>query len=184
MGYFNVIIIIMLSIIFGLINLAFATLILFLTLAFLTGAPFVPSTGKVTQKMVEFAHIRPGDVVYDLGSGDGRLLFAAAKLGARAIGYEINPYLVLLTNIRILFSPYRKQVKVVWHDFWGAKLADADTVFIYLLPWKMDTLANKLQKSLPAGARIVSNSFIFPKWKMADQGEKLHVYSYRIVNND
>jgi ribosomal protein L11 methylase PrmA len=159
----------------------FVFLLFFLCLAFMTGAPFVPSTSTVTARMIHLANIRKGTVVYDLGSGDGRLLFAAAQKGAsKVVGLEINPYLVLLTKVRILFSPYRSVISCRWQNFWTATFSDADVVFIYLLPWKMDKLKQKLEKELKSGARIVSNSFVFPGIKITDKDEKNHVYVFTV----
>jgi ribosomal protein L11 methylase PrmA len=163
------------------IQILFAILFFFLCIAFITGAPFVPSTGTVTKKMVTLAHITKGTVVYDLGSGDGRLLFAAAEKGAaKVVGLEINPYLVLFTNIRIFFSPYRSTVTCRWQNFWTAHLTDADIVFVYLLPWKMDTLKRKLEKELKPGSRVVSNSFIFPGWNIEAEDKITHVYAFTV----
>lgn len=165
-------------------QLLFSIFIFFLCIAFITGAPFVPSTGSTTKRMIELAHISSNSIVYDLGSGDGRLLFAAAKQGAKkVIGVEINPWLVLLTKIRIYVSPYRNIIRCTLKNFWSVDLTSADVVFIYLLPWKMDTLGAKLKKELKPGSRIVSNSFIFPKWEKIAFDEKLHVYVFQIYES-
>lgn len=162
-------------------QILFALLFFFLALAFLTGAPFVPSTKKTAEQMVSLATISSNSVVYDLGSGDGRLLFLAAKRGAKKIvGVEINPYLVYFTKLRIMFSPFRKIISCRWQNFWNTSLRDADVVFVYLLPWKMDKLKEKLQKELKPGAHVVSNSFIFPGWKIIAKDEKNHVYVFTV----
>ena len=108
----------MLPWIFLIIQLLFALLFFYMTLAFVTGAPFVPSTKPVTQTMIGMARIKKGETIYDLGSGDGRLLFNAARLGATAIGIEINPYLVLFTTIKAICSPHRKIIHTYWKSFW------------------------------------------------------------------
>jgi len=151
-----------------------------MTLAFVTGAPFVPSTTHVSKTMIDVAHIKKGETVYDLGSGDGRLLFLAAYLGANAIGLEINPYLVLFTNIKALCSPYRKTIHAIWKNFWRADFRNADVVFVYLLPWRMKQLEEKLLLELKPGSRIVSNSFIFPNVPCTKKDEKHHVYLFTI----
>lgn len=164
---------------FLIFHLSFGLLIFFLTIAFVTGAPFVPSTKKVSEKMIALANIKKGDIVYDLGSGDGRLLFLAVKEGAgKAIGFEINPYLVLYTWIKILLSPDKNHLGVMLKNFWRADLRNADVVFVYLLPWRMEALAKKLIKELKPGARIVSNSFIFPNWKILRKDDPTHVYVF------
>lgn len=163
------------------IQLAFALAIFFLTLAFLTGAPFVPSTSEVTTAMIRLANIKKGQIIYDLGSGDGRLLFAAAKEGATAIGYEINPYLVLYTILKQIITPYGHHITVRWRNFWSAPLSDASVVFVYLLPWRMHTLEQKLKRELKPGTIIVSNSFIFNNWEITKKDEKHHVYLFTVT---
>jgi hypothetical protein len=170
-----------LTILFSILHYSFVLLILFLTLAFVTGAPFVPSTQKASLAMIALAKIKSGDVVYDLGSGDGRLLFLAAKKGARAIGYEINPFLVFYTWVKIQFSPERKLVEVHWRNFWSCDLSKATIVFVYLLPWRMKELEQKLIKSVKPSARIVSNSFIFPSFPLIDKNVEYHIYVSHIV---
>lgn len=170
----------MLPLIFIIIQLGFAFFIFYLLIAFVTGAPFVPSTKSTSRTMIELARVKPGMNLYDLGSGDGRLLFLAAKKGATATGAEINPFLVAWTFIRKTLSPYRNRISVRWQNFWKTNLSDADVVFVYLLPWKMEKLAQKLQKELKPGSLVVSNSFIFPKWNILRQDTKTHVYVFRV----
>ena len=118
--------------------------------------------------------------VYDMVSGDGRVLFAAAACGAKAVGIEINPYLVWYTRIRAFFSPYRRRVKVIWADLWRTNISPADVVFVYLIPWRMGEFAAKLSKELPKGAIVVSNSFIFPQWKILRTDTRHHIYTFRV----
>lgn len=173
----------MLSVIFGIINILFALAVFYLTLAFVAGAPFVPSTVKTAEVMIRFAHIKPGMKIYDLGSGDGRLLFAAAERGAEATGFEINPFLVILTAIRCLFSRRRSAVSVRWQNFWSADFRDADVIFVYLLPWRMEALKNKIAACVKPGTLVVSNSFIFPGWKIVEEDRRHHVYAFKIQSN-
>jgi len=170
----------MLPYLFLILQLCFAVFFFFLCLAFVTGAPFVPSTNPVSISMVQLARLKKGMTVYDLGSGNGKLLFLAAARGAVAKGLEINPFLVLASNIRSFFSPYRKQVHTYWKNFWTAELGDADVVFIYLLPWRMEKLERALIKKCKKGTIIVSNSFIFPHLKKIRSDDKLHVFAFRV----
>jgi 16S rRNA A1518/A1519 N6-dimethyltransferase RsmA/KsgA/DIM1 with predicted DNA glycosylase/AP lyase activity len=171
----------MLYLVFLAINLGFALFIFFLCVAFAFGAPFVPSSKKASTKIIELARIKPGDTVYDLGSGNGKLLLLAAQKGATAIGYEINPYLVLFTKVRAFFSPYRTLVHVRWKNFWSADLTDAHAVFVYLIPWKMDSLERMLRKKLKPGTLIISNSFLFPHLTQIDSDSSSHVYVFSIT---
>ena len=163
-----------------LFQLFLAFYVTYLAVAFVTGGPFVPSSMKAARAMVSVAKIKPDDRVYDFGSGDGRLLMLAAEKGAIAVGFEINPFLVAYTNIRAFFSPYRGRVCAYWKNFWRAKVTDADVVFVYLLPWKMDKLQKLLETQLHTGAIIVSNSFIFRSWRVTQHDTDAHVYVFQI----
>lgn len=162
----------MVEIFFLLIQLALAIYITYLCLAFVTGAPFVPSTRPVAEKMVELARIHKGQVVYDLGSGDGRILKLATAAGAKAIGFEINPFLALYANLR--------DARTRWKNFWSQDLSHADVIFVYLLPWKMARLGEKITRECKPGTLIVSNSFIFPNLKILRQDTFHHIYVFRI----
>lgn len=171
----------MIPILFILLNLLFAILILYLLIAFLTGAPYVPSDTRTADTMIRLSGIKKSSIIYDLGSGDGRLLYRSMLCGAKkAIGYEINPYLVLLSRIRFFFSPFRNRVYIYLKNFWKADISGADIVYIYLLPWRMKQLKKKLLSELKPGAYIVSNSFIFPHWKTLQYDEKAHVYVFKV----
>ncbi len=170
----------MLELFFLFLQALFAIYLIYYLVAFVSGAPFVPSTSPATRKMIELAGIKKGSIVYDLGSGDGRLLAQAAGKGAIATGYEINPLLVFYSVLRFLPLILRGRVKSVWGNFWKQNLSQADIVFVYLLPWRMDALATKLTKELKPGSVVVTNSFIFPGWKMWKQDAASHVYAYKI----
>lgn len=163
------------------LQLAFAGFILFLCVAFVTGGPFVPSNKNSVRAMITLARLHPGQTVIDVGSGDGRVLFHAAKKGVKAIGIEINPYLVLYTRFRAFLGPYRGNITVLWKNLWNADLKDANVVFVYLIPWKMDVLAKKLREETKPGTLIVSNTFIFPHWKIVRKDVKHHIYAFTIT---
>ncbi|MCL4200836.1 50S ribosomal protein L11 methyltransferase [Patescibacteria group bacterium] len=168
------------GILFLIIQLIMAGFFLFLCLAFVTGGPFVPSSKTSVMAMVKLANLRSGQTVFDVGSGDGRVLMAAARQGAKAVGIEINPYLVWYTRFRALWRPYKGKVTVLWQNLWTTDLSRADVVFVYLIPWKMADLAAKLKKELKPGALVISNSFIFPGWKVVRKDTDHHVYAFVI----
>lgn len=170
----------MLTTFFLIIQLCFAIFTFFLVIAFVTGAPFVPSNNKAAKSMIELAKLKKGMKIFDLGSGNGKLLFLAAQKGTHATGLEINPFLTLYTSLKALFSQYRSQIRVTWGDFWKTNLQEADVVFVYLLPWRMDKLASMLKTQLKPGALIVSNSFIFPEWKILREDKENHIYVFKI----
>ncbi len=170
----------LLFILITLLELLFGAFIIFLCIAFFTGGPFVPSSTTAVDAMIKEACIKPGMTVYDVGSGDGRVLFAAAAKGARAVGIEINPYLVWYTRIRAFFSPYRGKITVVWGDLWRADVSAANLVFVYLIPWRMEEFSHKLGKELKPGSLVVSNSFIFPNWKAVRSDSRHHIYTFLV----
>lgn len=168
------------GVIFLFLQLAIAGFFLFLCLSFVTGGPFVPSSRQSVEAMIILAKLSPGQTIIDLGSGDGRVLFAAAKSGANAIGFEINPYLVWYARLRAFLGSYKGKITVFWKNLWTADLSKADVVFVYLIPWRMEDLAEKLEDELKPGTLVISNSFIFPGWNIIREDTHHHIYVFRI----
>ncbi len=162
----------MLALFFLAIQFLFVIYLFYMCVAFISGAPFVPTKRAAAASMIRLAGIKKGMKIYDLGSGNGKLLLLAAERGARAVGYEINPLLVLLSNLR--------GARTRWKNFWKADISDADVVFVYLLPTHMEKLKQKLKKEVKKGTIIVSNSFIFPGWKILRQDSINHIYVFRV----
>lgn len=160
------------------IDLIFILLIFFLILSFFTGAPYIVMKKKQAERMIELAKIKKGDRVYDLGSGDGRLVIMAAKKGAKAIGFEINPFLVLISWVKILFNGVRRNAKVKWRNFWGQDLSGADVVLLYLITKHMERMEKKLKKELKTGALVISYLFKFPNWQHSFYDKKHRLYVY------
>ncbi len=168
---FLVISIIQLAISFGLLGF-----FVFSVVAFIIGAPFVPTGGKRLRKMLEFAGVMPGQKVADLGSGDGRLVIAFAKAGAEAHGYEINPLLVLYSNILIFKSGLRGKAHIHLKSFWGEDLSLYNTITVYGISHIMERLEQKFSTELNPGARVVSNSFRLPSWLYSRQEDGVYLY--------
>ncbi len=120
------------------------------------GAPFVPTPQRTVRQMMAFADIRPGDEVHDLGCGDGRLIFAAARKGAKAIGYELSLPVYLIAKVQSWFRPGSK---VFYRNFWSQKYKNADVVFCYLLTSTMQTFEKKIWPQLKPGCKVISHSF-------------------------
>jgi predicted RNA methylase len=136
--------------------------------------------------MLEIANVHPGELVYDLGSGDGRVLITAAqRFNARAVGYEISPKLVKKADEHIGQLGLQDKIKVVQGDLMQADLSPADVVVIYLLTLSNDMLRPRLEKQLKPGARVVSYSFEVPGWKpqridRTDSHEGHSIYLYEM----
>lgn len=140
-------------------NLALLIFILVPTIiALVKGAPFVPTPMKAVEKMLKVADIKPGEKVYDIGCGDGRMVYLAAKNhDAKAVGVELSPLVYLLARLRKLF--WGSKAKIAFGDFRRQNFKDADVILCYLLPETLVSLQSKLEKELKQGARIISYAF-------------------------
>ena len=129
-------------------------------------APFVPTPELVVVKMLEAAELKPGETLYDLGCGDGRILFVAVqKFGANAVGVELSSKLVKDTTERALRLGLQRQVKVIEGNLLQVDLQAADVVTLYLMRLSNERLKPNLRKHLKPGARVVSHDYPIPGWK-------------------
>jgi predicted RNA methylase len=121
--------------------------------------PYVPTPAEVVDAMLKLAKVTKADVLYDLGSGDGRIPIAAARnFGARAVGIDIDPVRIAEANAN-LKSAGVSGVRFLNQDLFTADLREATVVTLYLLPQLNVKLIPKLNKELKPGTRIVSHSF-------------------------
>ena len=135
-------------------------------------------------QMLSMAELKPGDVVYDLGSGDGRIIITAAKeFHTRSVGIEVNPLLVLWARRRIRTMGLKDRVNVVWGNFFCKDLGKADVVTLFLIQGTNDGLRKKLEEELKSGARVVSHSFTFQGWRPLDANHGSGIYLYEIGNH-
>lgn len=129
------------------------------------GAPYVPTPEHVALRMLTLADVTADDVVYDLGSGDGRIVIAAAKeYGARGVGVEIDSQLVQRARRRAQKAGVADQVTFYHGDLFNTDLRDATVVALYLWPDMNNRLRPKLQRELDPGDRVVSHSFDIDEW--------------------
>ncbi|HEY7168959.1 MAG TPA: methyltransferase domain-containing protein [Candidatus Binatia bacterium] len=127
--------------------------------------PFVPSPQEVVDRMIEVAGAKKGDVVYDLGSGDGRIVIAAAKKGAKAVGFEIDPSLVKESRENIQKAGVADSAEIRNQDILTVDLSPATVVTMYLLPDVNLKLKPNLLSQLKPGSRVVSHAFDMGDWK-------------------
>jgi SAM-dependent methyltransferase len=126
---------------------------------------FAPTRHAVADMMLKMAHTTPDDVVYDLGSGDGRILILAAqKYGARGVGIEIDPRLVEMSRVGAREGEVADKVKFIEGDLFTADISEATVVTLYLSPAINRQLEPKLRHDLRPGARIVSHQFRIGNW--------------------
>lgn len=132
--------------------------------ASLRAAPWVPLGSRDVERALRLAEVKPGELVLDLGAGDGRFLIAAVKkYGARAVGYEcsIGPW--LLGQIRLTLSGVRGSVRLRFGDFFKESWESADVITCFLTPRAMCKVETKFVFSAKPGCRLVSYAFAFPK---------------------
>jgi protein-L-isoaspartate O-methyltransferase len=129
-------------------------------------APYVVSPQEIVDRMLELADLRPGEMLYDLGSGDGRILIAAVvRFKAKAVGVEISDDLVASTNDRIHRLGLDNDARVIHGNFLDTDLSPADVVTLYLATDANEMLRPNLEKYLRNGARVVSHDYRVPGWK-------------------
>jgi SAM-dependent methyltransferase len=127
--------------------------------------PFVPSPQDVVDKMIELADVKPGDVVYDLGSGDGRIVITAAKKGAKAVGFDIDGDLIKQSRANIQKAGVQNSAEIRQQDILTVDLSPASVVTMYLLPDVNLKLKPHLLSQLKPGSRVVSHAFDMGDWK-------------------
>jgi SAM-dependent methyltransferase len=146
-----------------------------------TGAPWEPTPLKRARRMLELAEVQPGETVYDLGCGDGRLIVLAAReFGARAVGVEIEALRYLWCQALITALGLRGQVRVIRGNFFDQRLDEADVVVGFLLKPTNQRLGPKLLEELGPGARVVSYEFPYPEWTPSAVDEDAGIFLYRL----
>lgn len=124
-------------------------------------APWFPTWSRDIERFLKLAEIKPGQKFYDLGCGDGKLVFAAAGAGAEAVGFEIAllPYLMALSR-----SFYVKNSKILFKDFWKQNLSDADIVYIFLTPKINPKAKLKLEQELKPSTKVIAYTWPIDGW--------------------
>ena len=130
---------------------------------------FIPTPPEDIEGFFDLAPLSPSDVVYDLGSGDGRLLFAALERGAgRAVGVELDHERVLQARLSAKSKGVEDRVTIVEGDVLEVGIADATVVLCYLISAASAALKPKFESELKAGSRVVMETFPVPGWKAAE----------------
>jgi cyclopropane fatty-acyl-phospholipid synthase-like methyltransferase len=127
--------------------------------------PFVPSPDHIVQRMLEMAEIKKGDILYDMGSGDGRIVIEAAKkFGVRGVGIDLNPELVAKARENAAKEGVGHLVEFRAQDGLTVDISEATVVTLYMFKWFNNALRPKLQKLKP-GSRVVAHDFDIDDWK-------------------
>ena len=149
--------------------------------------PYVPTPDEVVARMLTMAGVNNKDFLYDLGSGDGRIVIAAARdYGARGIGYDLNPKRIQESNENARKAGVTNRVRFVLKDLFEADLTGATVVTLYLLPDVNLRLRPKLLAELRPGTRIVSHNYDMGDWtaeaveEITVKGTKHYIYRWTV----
>lgn len=157
----------------GLVILLFGFVLFF-------GAPYLPTLHRQQQAALDMLELKPGQTLLELGSGDGRMLAAAAQRGIKSIGYELNPLLVAYSWL--ITRRYRRLVTVKWANFWRTTIPEADGMYVFLLDRYMSKLYKKITQEIGKPIKLVSFAFEIPEVKHTK--EKSGLYLYVIYNKN
>lgn len=155
---------------------AAVVVILMFGLAVLVGAPYVPTFRKQTETALDLLDLKQGQTLLELGCGDGRVLALAAGRGLRAVGYEINPLLVIIAKIRTW--PHRRLVSVKWGDYWRADWPKADGIYVFLLDKYMKKLDKNIVQRITGPVKLASFAFQVPDKKPVAEKDGIYLYHY------
>lgn len=143
----------------------------------LFGAPYLPTMRAQQKVALDLLDLKKGQVFYDLGCGDGRVLKAAAKRGLKTTGYELNPILAVVAWLSTL--RYRKNVRIKCGNFWNANIKDADGIFIFLIKNKMASLDKFIQGRCKKPVKLASYAFQIPGKKEVAKSAGVYLYAYK-----
>ncbi len=141
------------------------------------GAIYFPTRKDAIETMAQMANARPGMKLVDIGSGDGRIIIAFAKMGLETHGYEINPLLVMQSRRAIKKAGLEGKTFVHGESFWHADLSKFDIVTVYGIGKIMEPLGEKLKRELKPGAKIISNVYQFHGLKEIEREGYVRRYS-------
>lgn len=148
------------------------------TAGFFFGAPFAPTPKSKLEGLFTKLDLSNSDIIYDLGSGDGRVLLAAARRGHQAVGFEINPVLCFWSWMHVWQNQAGSKVKIYCGSFWNRSLSEAKVVFAFILPQYMNRLEKKLAKEVKKGTYVVTYLARLPGRKPMRQEDGIYVYEF------
>jgi Mycolic acid cyclopropane synthetase len=167
--------------VYGLSLLLFVLMLLWILIPALYGLPLVATKPARIHKALQLANLQPNEVLYDLGAGDGRVLFIAVReFGAKAVGIEVGPIQCALIWLRIIANGLGKQIQIRWENFYKADLSGADVVFVYATSKEVMKLAPHLERQMKRGARLVSISADFPEWEPQQFDDRGLIFVYEM----
>lgn len=157
----------------------FIVIVFLMTMILASAAPWLPTRRKDMARVLALAKIRPGEIFYDLGCGDGRLITEAGRAGAKATGFDISLMSYLMARARIMLE--RSDAEARFKDFFRQNMSSADVIYLFLTPPAMPKIEKKFKAELKKGARVISYAFPVPGLELAavdKQPGRQTIYSY------
>jgi len=143
----------------------------------LFGPPYLPTMRRNIHGAFDLLDLKPGQTMLDLGSGDGRVLVAAAKRGINAVGIELSPVLLVISWLRT--RRYRKHVRIIWGNYFMTTWPSADAIFTFMIPRQMTKLDNKIEAwRTKKPVRLASFAFAIPDKKPTATNNGVFLYRY------
>lgn len=135
------------------------------------GAPYDVTREKALKNILKLTNPQQNDFIAELGSGDGRVCISLALKNSKSQihGYEINPFLVLISRRKIRKLRLQKQIRIYWRDFWKINLSKYNKIVFFQFSTITHRLENKFNKELKRGTKVISHNWKLPNWKIKKQ---------------
>ena len=156
-------------IMFAVISLTFGFVVFF-------GAPYLPTLSPQVKVALDLLDLKKGETMLELGSGDGKVLLAAAQRGWKAVGYELNPVLVLYSRVRT--RRYRKNIVIIWGNYWTKDWPACEGIFTFMLDRFMKKLDNKIEDLPNKPIKLASFAFKIPNKQPLKTKNGVLLYEY------
>jgi hypothetical protein len=141
------------------------------------GPPYLPTLRVQTDTALNLLALEPDQTLLELGSGDGRVIRAAAARGLNVVGIELNPLLVLIS--RLVTWRYRGKVQILWGSYWRVKWPEADGVFTFMIGRQMPTLDQKIEAWHTKPVQLASFAFAIPDKRAIKEEKGIFLYTYK-----
>lgn len=141
------------------------------------GPPYLPTLSVQTKTALDLLDLKPGQILLELGSGDGRVVRAAAARGLHVVGIELNPLLVLISYV--VTWRYRDKVRILWGSYWNVKWPRADGIFTFMIGRQMATLDSHIEDWHTKPVRLASFAFVIPNKQPAKEEKGVFLYTYK-----
>lgn len=141
------------------------------------GPPYLPTLQTQTKVALDLLSLEPGQTLLELGSGDGRVVRAAASRGLNVVGIELNPLLILISWV--VTWRYRKKVKILWGSYWHVKWPPADGIFTFMIARQMPTLDKHIEAWHTKPLHLASFAFAVPNKRPLKEEKGIFLYTYK-----